>query len=78
MTVDDWCQDVFSYCKPVAKTAVDRVALVRAVAEGSGQFFFGSDSAPHPIQANKGNGYTTAGYSLFLLFFFFLLSTFFT
>ena len=61
MTVDDWCHDVFSYCKPVAKTAVDRVALVKAVAEGSGKFFFGSDSAPHPIQAKKGAGNTAAG-----------------
>ncbi|MCJ1255347.1 hypothetical protein MMC24_003163 [Lignoscripta atroalba] len=61
MTVDDWCGDVFSFCKPVAKTAADRVALVRAVVEGSGKFFFGSDSAPHPVQSKKGAGGTAAG-----------------
>ncbi|KAI9838873.1 MAG: hypothetical protein M1819_004080 [Sarea resinae] len=62
MTVDDWCGDVFSFCKPVAKTAEDRVALVQAVVDGSGKFFFGSDSAPHPLQSKKGGtGGTAAG-----------------
>lgn len=61
LTVDDWCHDVHSFCKPVAKTAGDRIALVRAVAEGSPKFFFGSDSAPHPIEAKKGPGDTAAG-----------------
>lgn len=52
--IDDWCGDVHSFCKPVAKTPADRIALVRAVVEGSGKFFFGSDSAPHPVQSKKG------------------------
>ncbi|KAL1981043.1 hypothetical protein VTN96DRAFT_3152 [Rasamsonia emersonii] len=61
MVIDDWCGDVFNFCKPVAKTPEDRVALIKAVVEGSGKFFFGSDSAPHPIQAKKGPGSTAAG-----------------
>ena len=41
MTVDNWCGDVFNFCKPVAKTPADRVALVQAVVEQGGKFFFG-------------------------------------
>lgn len=41
LTVDGWCGDAFSFCKPVAKTPADRVALVRAVVRGKGKFFFG-------------------------------------
>lgn len=36
------------YCKPVAKFAADRDALVEAAISGCPKFFFGSDSAPHP------------------------------
>ncbi len=62
MTVDDVCGDVFNFCKPVAKTAVDRIALVRAVVEaGTGKFFFGSDSAPHSLEAKKGGRKAAAG-----------------
>ena len=42
MTVDDWCGDVFNFCKPVAKTKFDRIALLKAVVDGgNGKFFFG-------------------------------------
>ena len=41
LTVDDWCGDAGNYCKPVAKTPADRVALVRAVVERDGKVFFG-------------------------------------
>jgi dihydroorotase len=42
MTVDQCCGDAFSFCKPVAKTIDDRIALVRAVVEtGTDKFFFG-------------------------------------
>lgn len=41
----------FNFCKPVAKTPADREALQGALLSGSGKFFFGSDSAPHPVQA---------------------------
>jgi dihydroorotase len=46
MSVDDWCGDAFNFCKPVAKTPADRVALLRAVVEGgAGKFFFGKQIA---------------------------------
>lgn len=61
MTVDDWCGDAFNFCKPVAKTPEDRVALVRAVVDHSGKFFFGSDSAPHPIEAKTVGKNSAAG-----------------
>lgn len=37
------------YCKPVAKFAADREALVEAATSGCPKFFFGSDSAPHMV-----------------------------
>lgn len=37
-----------NYCKPVAKRAADRDALVEAAISGCPKFMFGSDSAPHP------------------------------
>lgn len=42
MTIDDWCGCAFNYCKPVAKSPADRVALVRAIIQQNpGKFFFG-------------------------------------
>jgi dihydroorotase len=38
------------YCRPVAKREEDRLALRRAAISGSGKFFLGTDSAPHPIR----------------------------
>ena len=35
------------YCLPVAKRETHRLALRRAATSGSGQFFLGTDSAPH-------------------------------
>jgi len=35
------------YCLPVLKHEDDRLALLAAVASGSGKFFLGTDSAPH-------------------------------
>jgi len=63
LTVDDWCADPFSFCKPVAKTPEDRRALLKAVVSGNPKFFFGSDSAPHPVSAKKTSGHakTAAG-----------------
>lgn len=63
LTVDDWCADPFSFCKPVAKTPEDRRALLNAVVSGDPKFFFGSDSAPHPVQAKRttGKAKTAAG-----------------
>ncbi|KAI9874809.1 MAG: hypothetical protein M1830_009248 [Pleopsidium flavum] len=42
MTIDDCCGSAFNFCKPVAKSPADRVALVRAIVQrNSGKFFFG-------------------------------------
>jgi dihydroorotase len=37
------------YCLPVAKRERHRLALRRAATAGSGKFFLGTDSAPHPV-----------------------------
>lgn len=41
------------YCKPVAKFAADRDALIQAAISGCTKFFFGSDSAPHPMDRKE-------------------------
>lgn len=41
-----------NFCRPMAKTAKDRDALVELVLSGENSIFFGSDSAPH-LKANK-------------------------
>ncbi|CZT41249.1 probable dihydroorotase [Rhynchosporium secalis] len=62
LTIDDWADDAFNYCKPVAKWPTDREALIKAAIGGTGKFFLGSDSAPHDISAKKGSsGKTAAG-----------------
>jgi len=38
-----------AYCLPVAKREADRLALRAAATSGSGKFFLGSDTAPHPV-----------------------------
>jgi len=38
------------YCKPVLKSAGDIKAVRRAATSGNPKFFFGSDSAPHPLE----------------------------
>lgn len=53
LTIDDVVADSLNFCKPVAKLAADRVALLRAVADPGGKFFFGSDSAPHAPEAKR-------------------------
>ena len=54
LTVDDWAGDPVNFCKPVAKTYQDRKALLRAVVEGNGRFFLGTDSAPHLLGKKYG------------------------
>ncbi|CAD6582902.1 MAG: hypothetical protein ASARMPREDX12_001119 [Alectoria sarmentosa] len=54
LIIDDWAGDSINYCKPVAKTPRDRMALLKAAASGDPKFFLGSDSAPHSIQAKQG------------------------
>ena len=41
--------DPLAFCKPIPKKPSDRDALIRAVCSGDPKFFFGSDSAPHPL-----------------------------
>ena len=54
LIIDDWANDPFSYCKPVAKLPEDRFALLKAAASGSPKFFLGTDSAPHPLMSKRG------------------------
>lgn len=42
-----------NYCKPIAKAVVDQVAIIKAMTSGNPKFFFGSDSAPHPMSAKE-------------------------
>jgi len=54
LTIDDVLAagiQPLNYCKPIAKTYLDRKALRRAVLTPSGRFMFGSDSAPHDYDA---------------------------
>ncbi|MDP8567451.1 dihydroorotase [Methylophilus aquaticus] len=41
------------YCLPVLKRETHRQALVQAAISGSGKFFLGTDSAPHPKSAKE-------------------------
>lgn len=50
LTIDDWAGNPVNFCKPVAKLPNDKRALVKAAVSGKPYFFFGSDSAPHPVQ----------------------------
>lgn len=49
LIVDDWAGNPINYCKPVAKLPEDKRALIEAATSGKRYFFFGSDSAPHPL-----------------------------
>lgn len=51
LTIDSWAGNPVNFCKPVAKLPLDMRALVEAATSGEPYFFFGSDSAPHPIEA---------------------------
>lgn len=42
-----------AYCLPVAKREIHRLALRKAATSGSGRFFLGTDSAPHPKEAKE-------------------------
>ncbi|KAJ9667722.1 dihydroorotase [Coniosporium apollinis] len=50
---DEQAGDPFCFCKPVAKTPEDRLALLRTAASGNPKFFLGTDSAPHPVQKKR-------------------------
>lgn len=53
LTVDSWGGNALNFCKPVAKLPSDRSALIDAATSGNPKFFFGSDSAPHPVGAKR-------------------------
>lgn len=53
LIIDDWAGNPINFCKPVAKLPQDRRALVEAATSGEPYFFFGSDSAPHPLHAKS-------------------------
>jgi dihydroorotase len=42
-----------AYCLPVAKREAHRLAVRRAATSGSSQFFLGTDSAPHAVEAKE-------------------------
>lgn len=44
------------FCKPIAKTPVDREALLEIALSGNPKVMFGSDSAPHPQEAKESCG----------------------
>lgn len=48
------------FCKPIMKECLDRIAISQVVINGNKKFFFGSDSAPHPL-ALKLKGLPVAG-----------------
>lgn len=61
LTIDDVVGDPINFCKPVAKTPRDRLALIKAVISGDSRFFLGTDSAPHPLHAKKGGSGEVVG-----------------
>ncbi len=61
LTIDDVVGDPMHFCKPVAKSGSDRLALIRAAVSGNPKFFLGTDSAPHPLQAKRGGAEDVLG-----------------
>ncbi|KAI5956231.1 URA4 [Candida jiufengensis] len=53
LIIDNWANNPINYCKPVAKFHKDKNALIDAATSGEPWFFFGSDSAPHPIHKKQ-------------------------
>ena len=41
------------YCKPVINSREERLAIVAAATSGNPSFFYGTDSAPHPLSAKE-------------------------
>ena len=56
LIVNDWANDPFNYCKPVAKLPADRLAVIKTAAAGNPEFFLGTDSAPHALSAKRDGG----------------------
>ncbi|KAI2626179.1 dihydroorotase [Xylaria nigripes] len=54
LTGDMSAVDPHAFCKPIPKKSSDRDALLKAICSGDPKFFFGSDSAPHPLATKQG------------------------
>lgn len=53
LTLNDVIGDRFyphNFCKPIVKGIDDRTTLLECAMSGNSKFFFGSDSAPHPLR----------------------------
>lgn len=50
-TIEDAERDVFNFCKPVMKSADDRLALIQAALDGSSKFFL--EAIPLPIRYSQ-------------------------
>lgn len=53
LTLNDVIGDRFyphNFCKPIVKGTYDRATLLKCAMNGNSKFFFGSDSAPHPLR----------------------------
>lgn len=61
LTIDSWAGNPINFCKPVAKFPKDRNYLVKAATSGKPYFFFGSDSAPHPVESKARHTGACAG-----------------
>lgn len=61
LTIDNWAGNPINFCKPVAKLPADKRALVEAATSAKPYFFFGSDSAPHPLSAKAKHTGVCAG-----------------
>ncbi|KAH9898666.1 Dihydroorotase [Xylariomycetidae sp. FL2044] len=61
LTSHEACCDPFAFCKPIPKKPTDRDALVKAVVSGDPKFFFGSDSAPHPLHTKTSSAAPAQG-----------------
>ncbi|KAI1486848.1 hypothetical protein F5X96DRAFT_688060 [Biscogniauxia mediterranea] len=51
LTEADACCDPLAFCKPIPKKPADRDVLVKTALSNDPKFFFGSDSAPHPLSS---------------------------
>ena len=51
--LDGEISDPFHYCKPILKSIEDMVIVLKAMLSGDPHFFFGSDTAPHPMEAKQ-------------------------
>ncbi|KAI5917014.1 hypothetical protein F4810DRAFT_698299 [Camillea tinctor] len=59
LTEAEACCDPLAFCKPIPKKPTDRDALVQTVVSGDPKFFFGSDSAPHPLSSKTSSATKT-------------------